>query len=205
MKKIFLSTFSMLLLLCLLVSCVSEKGTADSDTTYDRLSAIESQLASLLAEESKDSDVTQDTQDISDVNADSDTQLPQDTSQAVEKKVGFTYDTDGDTATITGYVGDEVNLVIPNSIDGYKICAIGDSAFRDTRIKSVIIPNGVESVGWFAFDGCTRLGAVTVPSTVTQIGYGAFGSADSSLTLYCHEGSFAQKYARSYGLAYAII
>ncbi len=207
MKKIILSTLSLFMLLCILVSCVSQKSPDSTDTSSDRLSAIESQLASLLAEKndstpsstSDDSTTPESQESTSNNNSDNSDTKGENPSR------GFKYETNGDTATITGYIGDEENLVIPTSIDGYRITAIGDNAFQDMRIKSVIISNGVESIGWFAFDGCTRLGALTVPSSVKKIGYSAFGGAEASITIYCHEGSFAQKYAKSYGLTYAII
>lgn len=40
--------------------------------------------------------------------------------------------------------------------------------------SSYAIPNGVTSIGGFAFIGCTRLTSVTVPEGVRKLGYGAF-------------------------------
>ena len=45
---------------------------------------------------------------------------------------------------------------------------------KDTTIKSVIIPNGVTSIGDHAFYKCTGLTSVTIGNSVTSIGKGAF-------------------------------
>ncbi len=42
------------------------------------------------------------------------------------------------------------------------------------QITSVIIENGVTSIGDFAFYGCSKLKSVTIADTVTRIGYAAF-------------------------------
>ena len=54
-----------------------------------------------------------------------------------------------------------------------------DFSFSDTRwggndIKSVSLPDGLTSIGGFAFRGCTSLSSVTIPDSVTSIGYDAF-------------------------------
>ena len=41
-------------------------------------------------------------------------------------------------------------------------------------IKRVVIGNGVTSIGWSAFEGCSSLTSVTIPDTVTSIGWSAF-------------------------------
>ena len=118
---------------------------------------------------------------------------------------GFTYTQSDNCATVTGYSGKETEIVIPSSINGLRVTAIADSAFANTQISSVIISDGVEQIGWFAFNGCPRLTSVTIPSSVRSIGYSALGSAPSALTVYCHSSSFALSYAKSYGLTYVVI
>lgn len=47
------------------------------------------------------------------------------------------------TITITDYTGSDTDLVIPGTIDGYKVTEIGDEAFREcASLKSVVIPEG---------------------------------------------------------------
>ena len=45
---------------------------------------------------------------------------------------------------------------------------------KDKGIKSVVIPDGVTSIGKIAFENCSDLTSVTIPDSVTSIGFGAF-------------------------------
>ena len=56
----------------------------------------------------------------------------------------------------------------------YKNDSIITTAPWGTNIKSVVIENGVTSIGEFAFHGCTGLTSVTIPDSVTSIGDSAF-------------------------------
>ena len=117
----------------------------------------------------------------------------------------FLYTVTENLAVITGYTGNDETLVIPSVIDGYTVSEISDSAFSSEQIKRVIITSGVSKIGWFAFQGCTNLTSVTIPSSVTSIGYSAFYTEARGFTIYCNSGSFAQQYAKSYGISYATI
>ena len=93
--------------------------------------------------------------------------------------------------------GEEV--VIPKTVNGYRVVAIGDGAFTARRsdsgsdseyskikaalrnLKKIIIPSSVTSIGSSAFKGCTSLPSVIIPSSVTSIGGSAFYGC-SSLT-----------------------
>ena len=46
----------------------------------------------------------------------------------------FEYTLEDDyTCTITGYNGSGANVTIPSTIYGYKVCKIGESAFRENK------------------------------------------------------------------------
>ena len=68
-------------------------------------------------------------------------------------------------------VSTEVTSVnIPNGVT-----SIGDYAFDDcVNLASITIPDGVTSIGKSAFDGCTDLASITIPNSVTSIGDYAF-------------------------------
>ena len=68
-------------------------------------------------------------------------------------------------------VSTEVTSVnIPNGVT-----SIGDYAFDDcVNLASITIPDSVTSIGKSAFDGCTDLASITIPNSVTSIGDYAF-------------------------------
>jgi len=80
---------------------------------------------------------------------------------------------------------------------------IGENAFTDTKVKSVTLSSTCTEIDWFAFHGCFALSSVHIPSTVNAIGYGAFDSCSKSLTIYCESDSYAEKYAKSFGISYS--
>ena len=57
----------------------------------------------------------------------------------------------------------------------------------------------VEELEGFVFSGCTSLKNVTLPKSLEEIGYDAFAYC-SRLTLYCASGSYAERFANSYGI-----
>lgn len=117
---------------------------------------------------------------------------------------GFVYELDGDIAILTGYTGKDETLVIPSQIDGHSISTIGENSFERSKLKSLIISEGVESIGWFAFYNSPFLSSVTIPPSVKKIGYSAFEGCSSSLTIYCQRNSYAHSYAKSYGITYVL-
>ena len=112
----------------------------------------------------------------------------------------FEYKTENRKVTVTKYCGDENDVIIPQKIDGVTIKAIGDEAFKGSDVTEVTIPDGVESIGWFAFSGCRSLRKIKIPSTVTSVEYGAFDYCSSSLVIICEKGSYIEAYAKSWGI-----
>ena len=84
--------------------------------------------------------------------------------------------------TITGDTNIPLNgvVVIPDTINGYPVTSIGNSAFYDlTSLTNVTIPNSVTNIGNSAFALCTGLKGVTIGTNVTSIGSFAFGACFS--------------------------
>lgn len=121
---------------------------------------------------------------------------------------------DASTGTITGASGNANEFDIPAEIEGVPVTGIGDRAFYDRSLMSVIIPDSVTSIGEDAFTGCmnienmilsnnlTSIGKrafagccclpyLTIPSSLTSIGDSAFMSCDSLANIY-YAGSEAQ-------------
>lgn len=75
-------------------------------------------------------------------------------------------------------------IVIPSTItyDGknYNVTSIGERAFRssmkNSSLTSVTIPEGVISIGDFAFQYCTALTSITIPNSIKRIGTSVFES-----------------------------
>ena len=75
------------------------------------------------------------------------------------------------------YKGKGGNVVIPNGVT-----SIGNFAFSVcSSLTSITIPNSVTSIGDYAFDGCKSLTSINIPDGVTSIGDNAFAVC-SSLT-----------------------
>lgn len=209
MKKLSF-ILSTILILLISTSCAIQKAQGNDQ---DDISALESQIADLRenqsAANSESAKVLAELLDelsaLKNNTDSSDSYTSDDTTDTKKPVLIFDYTVSDNTATITKYNGAEQNVVIPATIDGYAVRAIADKAFAGTDIKSVIISNGVKELGWFVFENCPRLHSVTVPKSVDSIGYDAFGGTGASVTVYCHNGSFAASYAKSYGLSYALI
>lgn len=76
---------------------------------------------------------------------------------------------------LTLYRGDEVEVKIPELIDGMTVTVIGEACFAGKMaIKSVEIGNNVCEIGDFAFNMCSSLDRVKVGAQVYAVGYLAF-------------------------------
>ena len=77
------------------------------------------------------------------------------------------------------------SYTIPNGVT-----SIGGYAFSDcSNLTSVTIPDSVTSIGDNAFYDCSSLISVTIPSGVTSIGSGAFQSCSSLTSITIPEGA----------------
>ena len=190
----------------LLTGClqIKERGISKEDTSTDP--ATSSEVSSFSDYARVEAELAQYAQQISAFETklaelesnQSDATLPN--PSAPESLYHYTLSDNG-YATVTSYLGSEETVVIPSSLGGCPVIAIGEDAFRNGSAVSVVIPSGVRRVDWFAFDGCYRLSSVTLPDSVVSIGYGAFDLCAPSLTFTCSENSYAAGYAQSYGIA----
>ena len=85
------------------------------------------------------------------------------------------------------YKGDGIIDWIPSKIeyegDLYKLRKIMNNAFSNpvirNIIKKVVIPEGVETIGMSAFDGCKNMNQITLPNSLDSIGMNAFRNCKS--------------------------
>lgn len=104
------------------------------------------------------------------------------TTELARSGVETCFEFDGD-ATITNYFTREndnpnnpecsKDVVIPDSIDGKPVTAIGEYAFEGKGITSVELSSDLESIGYDAFAN-NLLTSVTIPNGVTSIESNAF-------------------------------
>ena len=86
------------------------------------------------------------------------------------KNVTYSFDTSTGMLTISG-TGDMENY----NYNNYE----KNPFYKKSNIKTVIIKNGVTSIGDYTFRDCTSLTSVTIPNSVTSIGYSAFYNCTS--------------------------
>ncbi|MBQ7117656.1 MAG: leucine-rich repeat domain-containing protein, partial [Clostridia bacterium] len=89
---------------------------------------------------------------------------------------GILYSVSGGEATVTG-VDETVtgDVVIPAELGGYPVTAIGNEAFESNyNITSIIIPEGVETIGERCFYWCDWLEKIRFPATLESVGEWAF-------------------------------
>ncbi|MBR6436003.1 MAG: leucine-rich repeat protein, partial [Thermoguttaceae bacterium] len=80
---------------------------------------------------------------------------------------------------ITGYIGKETRVVIPEGTTEIDYGAFIFSKF----ITSVTIPRGVTMIRSSAFDGCSSLTSIVIPEGVTRIGHCAFRGCSSLMSV----------------------
>ncbi|MGM9947095.1 leucine-rich repeat domain-containing protein, partial [Floccifex sp.] len=95
---------------------------------------------------------------------------------------------DAGEVTITGYIGTDTVVNIPDTIDVKPVTAIGNYAFSHCEITSITIPNNVTSIGMNAFIECQNLTNITIPNNVTSIGMNAFYHCHKLESIFLRDG-----------------
>ena len=109
------------------------------------------------------------------------------------------------TLEITGYQGNDTELVIPAEIGGKCVTSIVDRAFYGcSSLTSIELPAGLTSIGRYAFLYCSSLTGIELPAGLTSIGDSTFSGCDD-LVLLVYKSSYAEKYSKKYSLNYRYI
>ncbi len=85
------------------------------------------------------------------------------------------------------------------SVNMPNVTKIGMSAFANSGLTSVTIPDSMVDLYYDAFSNCSNLQSVTILSDTVDINR-RFENCENISTIYCHEGSKAQAYAKSKGI-----
>ena len=81
---------------------------------------------------------------------------------------------------ITGYNGEDTNIVVPTYfVDkttniAYDVIGIGGFAYKN--ITNIVLPDTLLSISNYAFNSCQQLSNIAIPDSVTSIGDNAFSS-----------------------------
>ena len=193
----------MIPLLCLLTTGCAQPtaSTEQNEQTYiDRIAALEEALqlereARTAAEAAQNAELSTLQERLAALEGKKDT----DVSGTPTGELVFRYRVENGKAIITGYDGSSTLVTVPALLDGYPVVAIGERAFEGKPVAAVVLPDGLEAVGWFAFYNCDALLSITIPASVTSIGYAVFDGCPH-VSLACPSDSYAARYAASYGL-----
>ena len=87
---------------------------------------------------------------------------------------------DDDTLQITGYLGSEEDVMVPDEIDGKDVTEIGDGngSIIYSEVKKLILPDSVRRINDHAFDQST-LKEIVLPKSLTEIGRYAFKETET--------------------------
>jgi hypothetical protein len=202
----------LLLILCMLLSlsgCAIEipnesTDIKENDANLTRIAELEAELQQARAEHYiSQSELTQEIEDLkAKIAVLTGKNENTDDSNSGTSAMVFHYRVENGHATITGYEGSATLVEIPATLDGYSVKKIGERAFEgNTALAAIVMPTGVEEIDWFAFYDCSSLLDITIPTTVKSIGHAVFDGC-THVTITCPAGSYAESYAKSYGITY---
>lgn len=90
--------------------------------------------------------------------------------------------------TITDYKGMHAEVRVPEKIDGIAVKALSKKAFLSRKnLKRVVLPEGLEEVGDWAFAYCTGLESIWMPKKNIKLGSGVFMECPGIRKIYVYE------------------
>ncbi len=96
---------------------------------------------------------------------------------------------DGGGATVIELEDDSVTtLVVPETLGGVSVTAIGDQAFQGGKFTSVSLPDSITSIGDYAFSSCGELTGIVLPSSLQSIGEYTFAFCDALESISIPQG-----------------
>ncbi len=98
------------------------------------------------------------------------------TPHGITGDCSWSYNTETKTLTISG--NGEMNEWYTTTCDGYCYTTAPWGLYFD-EIQTLILEEGVTSIGGYAFYGCRRLSSISFPSSLTTIKYDAFQDCDA--------------------------
>ena len=122
-----------------------------------------------------------------------------DCDKVVEK--GYTYWNEGNL-TWKLYEDGTLNISGTGAMKNYDSKKNRNPVYNNSNVKTVVIEDGVTSIGNYAFTYCVSLTSITIPDSVTSIGYYAFFYCSSLTSITISDsvtsiGNYAFFYCRS--------
>ena len=196
MRKKFLYGTMCIALSSMLIGCGSDSGnnsnvSSNTPTTQESsiTSDVNTDVDSAISSESNESSTPVEFKDVSSMSFDDavsylDT-LPESSSSVFEiMEYGNVDDTNHILAEgeciITKYNGNEKIVVVPETINGYKVVGLGPSAFQlSEELTAVKLPSTTRYIKAYAFVGCGKLSIVSGLENVEILEDACFSTGSS--------------------------
>lgn len=93
----------------------------------------------------------------------------------------FAYAAADGEVTITDYIGTSEHVLIPDTIDGLPVTALGHRAFYEKTVTTVVVPDSVTEIGAACFSGDNYLVSLKLPDGLKRL---PPASLESCMRLY---------------------
>ena len=100
----------------------------------------------------------------------------------------FAYEMVDGEIRITGYLGVDRDITIPNEINDRPVTIIGEKAFHEYDMISVKLPDNLRVIETDAFSACNCIEKIVIPEGMRRIEDGAFWSCDALYSVSLPEG-----------------
>ena len=119
----------------------------------------------------------------------------------------FEYEIQDGKCVVTEYIGSSTGEITVGRCGNSYPAKIGDEAFADSKVTSVILPNYVKAIGNRAFSGCKNLESITIYCDSIEFygGEKVFEDCPYLTTIRGNEGSNAEDFAERYGYEFEAI
>ena len=116
------------------------------------------------------------------------TYFPNDTLQNIRWEISASADgtsavtwtkTESDGLTWTLYEDGTLTISGTGTMKDYNSSDIPSPVCNNSKVKKIVIEDGVTSIGSYAFESCWNLTSITIPDSVTSIGKSAFHACSS--------------------------
>lgn len=122
--------------------------------------------------------------------------LVQDGSLYYKSRDGILFSKHGDVLYKVPFAKDVRSFSIPSDVK-----KIGDRAFEETNIASLVLSDNLEEIGKYAFASCNNISDVIIPDNVVELGEGAFQSCKNLRSIVL---SSSIKKIESFTLGYCV-